>query len=187
MIKNPSAKEIIKDVLKMRNLVIRWLDKSKKYYPIFKALTDKDYYNSEDLAWPNIKELSEMTGISYYSTRKLLVDGYIDMYYENFDHPIEIQNLKYNLILKGYEDTVYIEFGRLPILPRIGENITVSHFKALVGTDYFYVDEIRHEIRDDNQTVTLVLKVGIYNIHKHYQKDKAEVDRRDRMFKRLDL
>jgi hypothetical protein len=174
MKKNPSTKQIILDVIRMRNYVISHIDKSKKYYPIFKILTAKDYINSEDSFFPNVKILSEMTGISYDATRKLLVDGYIDIYNQTDDHPIEIKNCIYDFHLIGYEDSIYLNFKNLPVLPRVGESITIPHFKALVGSDWFFVENIKHEFEDQDYIIRIILRTGSYNLYRRFKIDEAE-------------
>jgi hypothetical protein len=170
---NPSPKQIIKDVMTMRNLVISMLDKTKKYYPLFKILTDKDYYNDEDLAYPNIKQLSEWTGLSYQSTRNLLVKGYKEIYLMTYDHPVQINSVKYIFYIKGFDNSINLNFSNLPVIPRIGEAINIYHFKALVGTDYFFVDDIQYEFNDQTQLIYLWLKTGSYNLYWHFKKHQA--------------
>lgn len=170
---NPSPKQIIKDVMTMRNLVISMLDKTKKYYPIFKILTDKDYYNDENLHYPNIKQLAELTGSSYGVTRKLLIEGYKEIYLMTYDRPVQINTANYIFYIKGNENSINLNFKNLPVIPRIGEAVNIYHFQALVGTHYFFVDDIQYEFNDRAQVIYIWLKPGSYNLYWHFRKHQA--------------
>ncbi len=61
----------------------------------------------------------------------------------------------------------------LAYLPRIVENITVPFLKAEIGSDHFYVQDIRHHFGGNTQTIGVDLKAGSFNSYWYFRKHEA--------------
>jgi hypothetical protein len=92
----------------------------------------------------------------------------------NFDRPPLFQNdsVKVQLYLKYYDDAC-IFYTALPALPREFEQVNFPFVKAKVGTDFFWVNRIQHEITENRTNIVVWLKGGILNKYREYVLDKA--------------
>ena len=92
---------------------------------------------------------------------------------EETDFFIEIKDVEYQVTLTGYKHTAYFIMKSLPVIPRIGEEISIPFFKEYVGEEYFYIKNIRYDIYDNRQVVSIQLEGGHYNKWWHYRRDEA--------------
>jgi len=58
-------------------------------------------------------------------------------------------------------------------MPRIGENITVPFLRAKVGTDSFYVQDIRHQFFGSTHLIDIDLKGGYFNSYYYFRKHEG--------------
>ena len=162
------------DLSSMRSRAMGLLKNGKDYNTLLAAITEKDYYYDDSLKLPSLKELAEYTGLKYDVVRRQLRQIYEDLLpHDENGTPFYFNKVKYVFYLDGYKNKLSVDVDTLPVTPRIGENITIPFFKAYVGTDYFYVADIRHILQDNLQIIDIHLKTGTYNLCWHYQKDKA--------------
>lgn len=64
--------------------------------------------------------------------------------------------------------------AELPVVPRIGENMTIPFARAALGFDAFYVKNILYKIEGAKQIVDITLKAGDSNTYLKLRKDKAQ-------------
>ena len=86
---------------------------------------------------------------------------------------IVMNEVEYIFGLKHYDEYLSIRIDNIPIMPRVGENVTIPFFKAYIGTDLFYVESIHHEFEDGRQSIYIKLNSGLYNLFWHFRKDEA--------------
>jgi hypothetical protein len=147
-----SSKDIILDIGSMQTMAKQLVGKGKPYEPILVELLKTDYYYEDDLPLPSMKELSQITGIKYDKTRKLLRDLYFDIIYpEESGINFSVNKVEYHLNLSYFNSRHYAIINHLAIVPRVGENIRIPYFKAKVGTTSFYVRSIEHQFEDINR------------------------------------
>ena len=72
-----------------------------------------------------------------------------------------------------FRKNCYFIMDKLEHLARVGENISLPFVKAIINTNWFYVEEIQHEFQDTTQNIHITLKVGSHNSFWHCIKDQA--------------
>jgi hypothetical protein len=170
-----SSKQMILDIASMRSRAIELLNKNKRYNPLLKALTEKDFYYDDDQPLPGLKELANLSGLKYDKVRRYLKEIYHDLVLDDeAERLFKYKEVEYFFSVKGYQEYIYFTSDSLPVVPRIGEMITVPYFKAYLKTDYFHVEDVRHTLQDGKQVIDISLKVGSYNLYWHFRKDQAE-------------
>lgn len=169
-----SSKQMILDIGSMRSRAIELLRHNKQYNSLLKVLTEKDYYYDDNVPMPNIKDLSEKSELKYDKVRRYLKDIYYDLVLDEAERLFKYNEVEYFFAVHGYREYTYFTADSLPVVPRIGEMITVPYFKAYLNTDYFYVEDVRHTLQDGKQVIDISLKAGSYNLYWHFRKDQAE-------------
>lgn len=169
------SKKMILDITSMRSRAKEYLNTGKDYNDLLKTITDQEYYYNEDLPIPTMKELAELSGISYSKIRKQLDKIYFDLVLNaQDDKPFNFSKIKYTFSLKGYRNYSHFTTYSIPEVPRVGDNIIVPYFQAYLETEYFHVRDVWHYLNDGNQEVNICLEPGTYNLFWHFRKDQAE-------------
>ncbi|MEX2350242.1 MAG: hypothetical protein WD554_05130, partial [Flavobacteriaceae bacterium] len=146
--------------------------KSKqRYSQLIEFLSSKDYYNDDDLPYPTLKEIEIKTGLKSYKIRKQLKEIYESLF--NYEYTFDFNKVEIFFHVDYFKNYGTVKCSNLQHLPKIGENITLAFLKAKVGTDYFFVEDIRHQFEENKQTIFVHLKGGIYNSYWYYRKHKA--------------
>lgn len=145
------------------------------YTVLLDFITDKDYYNDEDLSIPSLKEISSSINISYDKLRRKLKKLYneVSSYDKTVEFPFKTKTTKVLFYLKGFDDSKTFFMQDLKRIPSKGENVRVPFFKELVGTDCFYVSAVHHEFNDDEHEICIWLYRGFYNSYWDLRKDQA--------------
>lgn len=170
-----SLKGIVLDLCCQRSRIRNFIGKKPEFDSLLKFLTEKDYYNDEDLDIPSLKEIAKEIDCSYDKVRrqiKKIYDWVIEWELMQ-ESPIKINERIINFVANGYENSMSINVKGLTSLPRKGERVSIPYFKELVGTDYFHVHEISHDFRDDKLETIIWLKIGSYNSYWELRKDQA--------------
>ncbi|MDQ3396041.1 MAG: hypothetical protein M3512_18300 [Bacteroidota bacterium] len=116
-----------------------------------------------------------MSKLSYTKVRKYLTEIYHDLILIEDTIAFRFPKVIYSFNISGHHDSfISFETQSLPVVPRVGENITIPYFKAHLHTDYFHVESIGHTFRDLEQTIDIWLKTGTYNLFWHFRKDQAD-------------
>jgi hypothetical protein len=168
-----SVKQILVDLISIMPQIIKEFSNNEKYKPLIDFLNAKDYYYDDDLPYPTLKQIEAETGIKSYHLRKQLKEIYGHLFDYEYDYNFDFS--KTELIINVEYFKRYATFNCKPLryLPKIGENLTLHFLRAKVGTDYFYVQDIRHQFEADKHIIDLYLKGGIYNSYWYYRKHKA--------------
>ncbi len=169
-----SSKEMIVDITSMRSHARLLLKTKKPYEVLLKALIAKDYYYDEDLSMPTLKELSNQTGITYQKVRNQLFLIYQDLVLaDDKIAPLEFKEVEYLLSIYGRKNSLVHPVKSLPLMPRVGDNITIPYFTAYLNTHTFYVESISHEMTDQKQITYIHLLPGYFSPYWHFRKSKA--------------
>ena len=170
-----SSKGMILDICSMRSHAKKLLNTNPEYSLILKLLIAKDYYNDESLSIPNLKIISEITGISYSKVNRLLKKLYADLcdYDVGLNIPFEINKIEILIGLKGFYNSLIFSIDNLPAIPRKGELMQVPFFKEYTGTDYYHVHDVHHELSDGKQQIYISLHAGAYSEYWQIRKDQA--------------
>lgn len=164
-----SVKQILIDLLSIREQIFKKYGGNDEYKDLLDFLMAKDYYNDDDLPFPTLKQIEEATGLGTYRTRRQLETIYLEL----FDGFLDFKNVVINFTAEYFKTYGYFKCSNLTYIPRIGENIRLPFFRAKMGTDFFYVTDIRQTFEGNTQHIEIILKGGFYNAYWHYRKHKA--------------
>ncbi|MBN2835294.1 MAG: hypothetical protein JXR48_10040 [Candidatus Delongbacteria bacterium] len=166
------TKDVIYDISSMREFAKQLLGCNKEYEEFLKYILEKDYYYDEDLQLPTIKQLEQETGLKYTTIRKYVQSIYRDLHdSDNLD--FFIYQTEYTFYMRYFDKRASVTLKRLPVIPRVGEQIDIPFFRTKVGTTSFFMDEIYHHLSEKKQEITFYLKPGRFNHYWKIRKDEA--------------
>ncbi|APA65653.1 hypothetical protein [Maribacter sp. 1_2014MBL_MicDiv] len=168
-----SVKRAFLDLLFIKSQLNRLLGDEPKYKDIISYMMTSTFLDSNE-PLPSLKSMEQILNYKSHSLRKLIIDLYNEFFGEEIKNSLSFSKLDVYFDLSYFEgDKGYFKCNELCYIPRVGENITINFLKAKVGTDWFYVDKIRHDFYENTQIIEISLKSGIYNKYFHYEKYKA--------------
>lgn len=91
MRENLSTKQILIDLLSIKNHVKKLFENQIEFNALVTFLCEKDYYNDDDIPYPTLKEVEAGTGLNSTQLRKQLLRIYENLF--NYD---SIYNLEFN-------------------------------------------------------------------------------------------
>ncbi len=145
----------------------------EKYKQLIEFMLSKDFLDYDEPI-PSLKQIGIELNLKPHTLRKLIHDLYKDIFDVEKNNFLDFSNTEIYFDLSYFEnDRGYFQCKNLKHLPRVGENITIPFLKAQVGTDYFYVERIRHTFDENIQRIDITLKSGFFNKYFHYQKHRA--------------
>lgn len=169
-----SSNQMILDIASMRSQAQKLENREVDYNSVLQAIIKDDIYYDDDLEIPSIKQLGLQLNLSYDKVRRYIRKIYDDLTSEDgCKLPFEFKEVEFSIGVNGFNGYVHFIAKSLPMVPRVGESFCVPYFKAILGTDHFFVETIQHYLEDQRQVVHIQLKAGFYNAYWHYRKDKA--------------
>lgn len=145
----------------------------EKYNQLIEFMLSKEFLDFDEPI-PSLKQISFNLNLKPHTLRKLIHDLYNDVFTLEKDRYLNFGKAEIYFDLNYFEnDRGYFQCKNISFIPRVGENITIPFLKAQVGTDYFYVDSIRHRLDSNIQSIYISLKSGNYNKYFHFEKHKA--------------
>ncbi|EAZ83059.1 hypothetical protein [Algoriphagus machipongonensis] len=172
-----STKRIIYDLLEMKGRAIKLLENDYVFNDFLKEFLKSSIAEEFENQIPSIKEISKRFNIKYDKLRKYLHLIYQELIGEGVAKiPFEFKNITYvfNIYYDLKKQNLSFESRCLPVIPRVGESISISFFYAYFGYSHFYVEEITHEFLEDQQIVRIQLRPGYFNSYWRFRKDQAE-------------
>tara|TARA_R110002050_G_scaffold187306_1_gene321742 strand:+ start:18603 stop:19211 length:609 start_codon:yes stop_codon:yes gene_type:complete len=167
-----SSQDILRDIRSMRKFSGQLLGKGKIYDRLLSYLLH-DVFPYSDYTLPKLKDLQSALGIPYSKVRKHLNHIYSDLIdHEENGVDLSPSKVEYVFTLKKDEDYTTVVMHNLPVLPKVGEQVTIPYFSAKSG-DHFYVNSIHHCFFDGIQTIEIVLRPGLYNKYLDLRKEEA--------------
>ncbi|MBC8048322.1 MAG: hypothetical protein H7Y00_16095 [Fimbriimonadaceae bacterium] len=143
------------------------------YSDFLRWLISKNFYNerTEKIA---IKKIASDFNTETTKVTKWLKKIYEQIFELNFNKPELFQKngIKVDMYISHYDSSCSFYLS-LPILPREFETFRFPFVKGKVGTDYFWVKKVEHEIVEDIASVTLWLVAGFVNKYREFALDKA--------------
>lgn len=168
-----STKDIILDITSMQKFAKKLIGKGKDYEELLLLLMAEDY-GDPDIPIPSVSQLQEQLKVNYTTFRKLLMGIYNDLYnHEQINIDFNIEKVEYIFSMSYFDRNAQVTLNELPVLPRVGEEITLPFFKAKLDFEWFHVNSIHHYISDRKQVVFIRLHPCGYNLYWHIRKDKA--------------
>lgn len=168
-----SIKQVLVDLISILPQLVNYYSKDKKYKTLLNFLTEKDYYNDEDLPYPTLKEIVEATGLKSHTLRKQLQEMYESFYAYDNDFGFSFQQVVINVFATYHKESILLKFKNLKYLPRVGDRVELPFVQAKLNISFFYVEKIEHSFESNNQVIDIVLKGGTYSKYWEYRKSKA--------------
>lgn len=172
-IQNLSIKRILIDLLSIKDQLKRLFKNESEYTTLINFLTEKDYYNDDDIPLPNLKDIESKTGLKSNQLRKQLLNIYQELFEYDSEKILDFNSKEYYFHFDSNKTYASFTLKNINHLPRIGENIRVPFLTAKLGLDFFYVEDIRHVFEGSTQKIEIYLKSGFFNSYWHFRKHQA--------------
>ncbi|MGG9970919.1 hypothetical protein ACQ33O_03900 [Ferruginibacter sp. SUN002] len=145
----------------------------KTYTAFLSWLIEKDFYNDK-YEKISIKKMAADFKADSTKATIWIKEIYQDIFELNNDRPELFQNndLKVSLYMKSYDNSCCFSTC-MSVLPREFETVRFPFVHAKIGTDYFWVKKVEHEIEDNKIATTLWLEGGFVNKYREFALDKA--------------
>jgi hypothetical protein len=165
------SSQMLYNLTKSRAVLQRLLaQEGKPYAPLVTAL----------LPWvggkqvPMAKELQEKLGLKPTLFRRWLEACYADLIALLATDPdvLQVREVVHHLYLQGKRKNVEVQC-RLPVTPRLYEQVELPLVGAETGEYSYYVDNIIHALEHDRIVVHLSLKAGYYNAYVEHLRERA--------------
>lgn len=172
-----STKDMLMDISSLRSKAMRLAENGKAYNVLLQDILARNLFYDDEARVLSLKELSAATGLKYGKIRKYMEEIYHDLVLDHEARPVfSFTKVRFEFLISGFTKDKFItlEAGQLPVVPRVGEQISIPFFHAYLKTSHFYVDKVDHCFEEDAQIVKIWLQQGYYNSYWHYRKDKAK-------------
>jgi hypothetical protein len=145
----------------------------KSFTDFLRWLIEINFYNEKEEKI-TIKRLSADFKTDTPKTTKWINEIYHEIFELNYDKPELFQRdgIKVILYMNSYDSHCSF-YTTMPVVPREFEALRFPFAHGKIGTDYFWVKKVEHEIEADTTTVTLWLEGGFLNKYREFALDKA--------------
>lgn len=169
-----SIKQIIIDFIYIGNQLKELFKDRKEYQSIIEFILAEDYLNEDlNIPYPKLKDAEVATGFKSYILRKLLLKMHSEIFTYERKLNLSFKNVLYHFYISYFDYRCQFTVDYLTHLPRIGDSISVPFVSASIPINYFYVEDIKHELENNTQIVIITLKVGSFSEYFRYMKDRA--------------
>lgn len=180
-----SIKQIIIDFIFIGDQLKEHFKDRKEYQSIIEFILAEDYLNEDlNIPYPKLKDAEVATGLKSHALRKLLLKMHSEIFTYERKLNLSFKNVIYHFYISYFDYRCQFTVDYLTHLPRIGDSMSLPFVSALIPLNYFYVEDIKHELENNTQIVVITLKVGRFNEYFRYMKDRAlelgEISFRDR-------
>lgn len=169
-----SIKQIIIDFIYIGDQLKELFKDKKEYQSIIEFILAEDYLNEDlNIPYPKLKDAEVATGLKLHILRKLLLKMHSEIFTYERKLNLSFKKVLYHFYISYFDHSCQFTVDYLTHLPRIGDSISLPFVSALIPINYFYVDDIKHELENNTQIVIITLKVGSFNEYFRYMKDRA--------------
>ncbi len=161
-----TSQGMIYNLKSMRGFAANFIGNGGNYDELLKAIIESD-----STLTPKIlaKQLNITVDKCRFQIRKL----YNDIIENKEGVTFKFNKSKVYLNFKHRDIFHFIEVEKLPIMPRVGEQIEVPFLMEYFDNHIFYIDSIHHKLENDFQVIDIHLTGGYYNLFWHWRRDKA--------------
>ncbi|GAA3943199.1 hypothetical protein [Hymenobacter algoricola] len=148
----------------------RLVQEGKPYAPLVTELLP--WVGGEQV--PMAKELQEKLGLKPTLFRRWLETCYADLIalLATEANVLQVREVVHHLYLHGKRKTVEVQC-RLPVTPRLYEQVELPLVGAETGEYSYYVDSITHALELDRIVIHISLKAGYYNAYVEHLRERA--------------
>jgi hypothetical protein len=161
------------DLLSMPQILGKLVQQPLEWQPLAKALLAADPKKKP----PTAKLLHQELEIPPSRLRRWLEALYFaySTLLETDADAVTYPQVEHQLILNGSRASQVFSC-RLPVTPRVGEQIYLNFLRAVTGEHTFYVDSITHDFSNGHYFIMVYLKYGYFNEYRHQLIDRARFD-----------
>lgn len=167
------SEDMTRDLVTVPKVLRRLVEQNAEWQPLAKVLLAVD----SDAGVPTGKRLQQDLCLSPSKYRR-----WLDALYAAYLHLLEsdadavvFKQVEHQLILTGRRASQTFSC-RLPITPRVGEQLQLDFLRAVTGEYMFYVQSIIHDFTDGHYTVLIYLKDGYYNGYQQQLRERARFE-----------
>ena len=169
-----SIKQIIIDFIYIGNQLKEFFKDRKECLPIIEFLNTEKYLDEDlDIPFPKMKDVEAATGLNSYALRKILLQMHSEIFTYDRKLNLSFKDIIYHFHISYFDYRCQFTVDYLTHLPRIGDSMSLPFVSALIPINYFYVQNIKHELENNTQIIIITLKVGSHSEYFRYMKDRA--------------
>lgn len=169
-----SIKQIIIDFIFIGNQLKEFFKDRKEYLPIIEFINAENYLDEDlQIPYPKIKDVETATGLKTHTLRKFLLQMHSEIFTYERKLNLSFKNIIYHFYISYFDYRCQFTVDYLTHLPRIGDSMSLPFVSALIPINYFYVQDIKHELENNTQIIIITLKVGSHSEYYSYMKDRA--------------
>lgn len=169
-----SIKQIIIDFIFIGNQLKEFFKDRKEYLPIIEFINAENYLDEElQIPYPKMKDIETATGLKTHILRKFLLQMHSEIFTYERKLNLSFKNIIYQFYISYFDYQCQFSVDYLTYLPRIGDSMSLPFVSALIPINYFYVQDIKHELENNTQIIIITLKVGSHSEYYSYMKDRA--------------
>jgi hypothetical protein len=167
------AEEMMRDLLQQPRVVQHLVQQHREWQPLAEALLR---VGPED-KMPTGKQLQQQLGIAASTYRRWLEALYAAYLHrlETSADAIAFPQAEHQLILTGTRASQVFRC-RLPVTPRVGEQLELDFLRAVTGESMFYVERLIHDFSEGRYLIRVYLNAGYYNAYLHQLRQRAHFD-----------
>lgn len=169
-----SIKQIIIDLIYLKDQLRELFQERKEYESIIEFITAKDYLDEDlNIPYPKLKDVESATELKSHILRKLLLKMHTEIFTYERKLNLSFKNVLYHFYISYFDYRCQFTVDYLTHLPRIGDSISLPFVSATIPINFFYVEDIKHELENTTQIIIITLKVGSFNEYFRYMKDRG--------------
>lgn len=169
-----SIKQIVIDFIYINSQLKDLFKDRKEYQPIIEFLSDKDYLDEDlDIPFPRMIDIEQATGLKSHIVRKILLKMHSEIFTYDRKLNLAFKKVLYHFYIRYFDYGCQFTVNHLTHLPRVGDSMSLPFVSATIPINYFFVEDIKHELENDTQVIIITLKVGSFNEYFRYMKDRA--------------
>jgi len=173
---NVFTKDMLMNISSMKVKAMELTKNGKPYCLLLKDILARDLYYDDEAPMTSLKELAEATGIKYAKVRKYIQMIYHDLVVNHLARPVfSFSKVRYEFLMRGRGKKFYhFETDQLPVMLRVGEELSLPFFSAYMGTSTFFVEDVNYQFEEETQIIKFWLREGSYNSYWHLGKTKQK-------------
>jgi hypothetical protein len=170
---NPSTHERLYCLADNPKWPLLLLGRNKKYDSFLQKLSERNFYNDPE-GKISIKQIAAELGFKTTDVTQWITAIYDDIYDLNETEPelFRSAGVRHDLYFKHYDDRGFFTLW-MQQTPREFEGLSFYFIKAKVGTNRFWVKEVRHELENGEYKVHLTLDGQMLNKYRELLVDKG--------------
>jgi len=175
IIHQPSTPEVLQCLgsMPVYSKILSENTSDKHYSDFLKWLLSAIFYNRQEEKI-TIKKIAADFKADTTKVTKWINEIYKAIFELNYEKPelFQTNGINLSLYMKHFDSSCSFNLS-MPAVPREFEKLNFSFAQAKVGTSYFWVKRIDHDIEDNKSGITIWLESGMVNKYREFALDKS--------------